>query len=153
MAEPAERLGRLEERMDRVEAGVSNFRGFQAEARDFFTESRTRAAVEMQFHNKRDQEIKEALKISNDERNESLAKVGLAVAKKSLLWNVVGGLLGMAALAIGIMAIAVTLYVAKHADTEPIKLLVPSPIGENILAHSDKATQDAGLPPTYAGTR
>ena len=62
---PAERTGRLEERVDKLEEGVSNFRAFQVEAREFFTESKTRAKAEMEFHNLRDQQIKDALGSAN----------------------------------------------------------------------------------------
>ena len=61
MAEPAERLGILENRMDRVEEGVANFRQFQVDARDFFTEHRTNELRREEFQNKRDQEIKDTL--------------------------------------------------------------------------------------------
>jgi hypothetical protein len=54
------KIGKLETRMDKVEEGVSNFRAFQVEARDFFTRSDERAKAEQKFHDKRDAEIKEA---------------------------------------------------------------------------------------------
>jgi hypothetical protein len=61
----AERTGRLEERVNKLEEGVSNFRAFQVEAREFFTENRTQRKSEMEFHNTRDQQIKDALGHSN----------------------------------------------------------------------------------------
>jgi hypothetical protein len=61
----AERAGRLEERMNKVEEGVSNFRAFQSDAREFFTEARTQREAEIEFHNTRDQEIKDALAKTN----------------------------------------------------------------------------------------
>jgi hypothetical protein len=51
--------------VDKLEEGVSNFRAFQVEAREFFTESKTRAKAEMEFHNLRDQQIKDALGSAN----------------------------------------------------------------------------------------
>jgi hypothetical protein len=47
--------------MNRVEEGVANFRDFQQDARDFFTEHRTNEARREEFQNKRDQEIKDHL--------------------------------------------------------------------------------------------
>ena len=44
------KIGKLETRMDKVEEGVSNFRAFQVEARDFFTRSDERAKAEQKFH-------------------------------------------------------------------------------------------------------
>ena len=41
-------IGRIEERLDRVEEGVSNFRDFQQEARDFFTRADERAIHRVQ---------------------------------------------------------------------------------------------------------
>lgn len=61
----AERTGRLEERVNKLEEGVSNFRAFQVEAREFFTEIRTQKKAEIEFHNTRDQQIKDALSKSN----------------------------------------------------------------------------------------
>ena len=60
MAGIPERVGILETDMKTVKEGVANFRDFQKDAREFFTESRSRAAAEMEFHNKRDQEIKDS---------------------------------------------------------------------------------------------
>lgn len=56
-----ERFGRLEVRMDRVEQGVSNFRDFQQDARDFFAEHRATEVEREKQLNKRDQEIKDDL--------------------------------------------------------------------------------------------
>ena len=44
-----ERLARLEERMDQVEDGVTNFRNFQAEARQFFSDSKTRDEEKIKY--------------------------------------------------------------------------------------------------------
>jgi hypothetical protein len=48
-------------RLKRVEDGVSNFRAFQAEARDFFAEHRATEVEREKQLNKRDQEIKDSL--------------------------------------------------------------------------------------------
>jgi hypothetical protein len=61
MPSDVERLAGLEARMTPVEAGVSNFRIFQAEARDFFSEHRASEKAHREFQDKRDQEIKERL--------------------------------------------------------------------------------------------
>ena len=49
-------------RLKRVEDGVSNFRAFQTEARDFFAEHRATEVEREKQLNKRDQEIKDSLK-------------------------------------------------------------------------------------------
>jgi type VI protein secretion system component VasK len=54
--EVPERLGVLENRMERVEEGVANFRAFQVEARSFFTRADTRAEAEKARYVRRDQE-------------------------------------------------------------------------------------------------
>ena len=61
--------------MNVVEEGVANFRSFQADARDFFSRADERAQVEAEFHNKRDQEIKDALLEANSKLN---ARIGIA---------------------------------------------------------------------------
>lgn len=48
-------------RLKRVEDGVSNFRAFQTEARDFFAEHRATEVEREKQLNKRDQEIKDCL--------------------------------------------------------------------------------------------
>ena len=78
---PAERTGRLEERVDRLEEGVSNFRNFQVEAREFFVETRTQRKSEMDFHNQRDREIKDALAMANQHLNRWM----VAIAALSLI--------------------------------------------------------------------
>lgn len=67
--------------MDKLEEGISNFRNFQVEARAFFTENKTRAKAEMEFHNKRDEEIKKALEIASQHLNQWM----LAIATLSLI--------------------------------------------------------------------
>ena len=57
---PAERFGRLEVRMDGVEAAVLNFRNLDKNINEFMTEFRTLKKADDEFHNKRDEEIKNA---------------------------------------------------------------------------------------------
>ena len=57
---PAERFGRLEVRMDGVEAAVLNFRNLDKNVNEFMTEFRTLKKADDAFHNKRDEEIKNA---------------------------------------------------------------------------------------------
>jgi hypothetical protein len=73
VAETPERLGRLEQRMERVEEGVANFRDFQATARDFFSRADERAIREKLFHETRDKEIKEAIEAADKKRNDAIA--------------------------------------------------------------------------------
>jgi hypothetical protein len=82
--EPAERMGRLETRMDRVEEGVSNFRLFQAKAAEFYVLADERAENEMEFHNTRDQEIKDALRARERSLNHRLAVIGIILTLMGL---------------------------------------------------------------------
>lgn len=66
--------------MDRVEEGVSNFRQFQTKGLDFFSRSDERAITEQQFHNKRDQEIKDALLAHNSRQTFMLGLLMFIVA-------------------------------------------------------------------------
>ena len=68
-------------RVKRVEEGVSNYIKFMAEAQDFFTYARAKAETEEKFHNKRDEEIRDAantaafhIKTDLDERHEKADK-------------------------------------------------------------------------------
>ena len=54
-------MATTELRLKRVEDGVSNFRAFQTEARDFFAEHRATEVEREKQLNKRDQEIKDSL--------------------------------------------------------------------------------------------
>ena len=87
--EEAERFGRLEERMNVVEEGVSNFRNFQVDARDFFSRADERARTEMEFHNKRDREIKDALAVANRRLNTHIAIASLIIGTMLLILSII----------------------------------------------------------------
>jgi len=108
--------------MDRVEEGVANFRQFQFDARDFFAEYRENRRNNIEFQDKRDKEIKDRLDAANTKLNQNIATAGLHVAKRGIFWTIVQACIGLAAVAVAILAIVATLYVAKHADTEPLDL-------------------------------
>lgn len=86
-----ERVAILENQMDRVEEGISNFRSFQVEAREFFTRADERAKAEMAFHNTRDREIKDTLALSNQRTNFLM----LIIAALSLIAAVAGVFIGV----------------------------------------------------------
>lgn len=71
--------------MNRVEQGVSNFREFQADARDFFSRADERAKNEAAHRNQRDEEIKSTLTASTRRMNRRLGFAGLVVAILALL--------------------------------------------------------------------
>jgi hypothetical protein len=83
-----ERLAALETKMGRVEEGVSNFREFQSEARDFFSRADERAQNETAFHNLRDQEIKDALEARDKVLNRRLVIIGLILSILAL-WPII----------------------------------------------------------------
>ena len=88
MADIAERIGILENRMTRVEEGVANFRQFQAKAAEFFVRADERAENQIAFHNTRDAEIKAALDRRDRSLNRRLAVIGLILTLIGL-WPVV----------------------------------------------------------------
>ena len=100
-----ESLGKLRERVSSMEStqaqlveGVSNFRDFQVTARDFFSRADERAKNLEAFHNKRDQEIKDAFNKRHEENVEKLTEISATVSKKSLWWNIAAVLVACAAL-------------------------------------------------------
>lgn len=66
--------------MERVEAGVANFREFQVDARDFFSRADERAISEEMQRNRRDQKIKETLIEHNAKMNNRLLMAGIVIA-------------------------------------------------------------------------
>ena len=85
MPEIPERIAVLENRMNRVEEGVSNFRDFQADARDFFTEHRTNELRREEFQNKRDQEIKDTLTQRHQKTDTKINILMVIIAALTLL--------------------------------------------------------------------
>jgi hypothetical protein len=108
--------------MNRVEEGVSNFRSFQVDARDFFGRADERAKTEMEFHNKRDQEIKDALAAANENMNREIANAGLKAAQRSVWWTAAAVCATLAGVCVALLAIVATVYLAKHATLEPFEL-------------------------------
>ena len=56
-----ERMARVEERMDRVEEGISNYRKFQVDAREFFTEHRANEKSREMFEEQRTKAINDGI--------------------------------------------------------------------------------------------
>lgn len=121
--EPAEAIGRLEERMDRVEEGVANFKAFQRDAREFFTEAQTRALLEKEFRNTRDQEIKDALGATIRHAEEADRKSALRQG-----WLMAG---------IGILTLLVAILLGLHSVEDGKKGLLKIPQ----FFHSGAASQ------------
>jgi hypothetical protein len=117
-----ERLAKLETKVDRLEVGVANFREFQGEARDFFMESRTERAKDKEFRELRDRELKDAIATREKKHDTELAEASLGVSKRSVLWTVVQTMVAIAAVAISIMAVVATVYLAKHSEIEPTEI-------------------------------
>ena len=142
----------LRGRMRSVEAGVSNYVAFMkeqrtvnAEVRDFITRTDTRATAEIDFHNRRDQEIKDALAKANQDIMSKIAQEGLGVAKKSLMATVAQGAIALAALMVSILAAMGTAYLYHHSEVEPLNLFAPQFNGQVYSAHKEAAPQDAGM--------
>jgi hypothetical protein len=77
-------------RLKRVEDGVSNFRAFQTEARDFFAEHRATEVEREKQLNKRDQEIKDSLAARASETKDALEKYHAVQSNRQfwLMWAV-----------------------------------------------------------------
>jgi hypothetical protein len=75
-----ERVGRLEERMNRVEEGIANFRAFHQDVREFITRADTRDEERKDALERRDNEVKEAVRRRESKLNMWFAILGLTVA-------------------------------------------------------------------------
>lgn len=78
--------------MNRVEEGIANFRTFQQDARDFFTEHRTEAREQDRQRKERDEEIKTALQAAERKQDHKLAIIGVALACLTLLCGSIAAL-------------------------------------------------------------
>jgi Flp pilus assembly protein TadB len=107
--------------------------GFLKEAREFFARTDERSINWEKHRNQRDQEIKDALAEADRKRDKARYESTLALSKKSLLWTIVSGLVGIAALAVTVLSVAATLYIAHHAQIEPADIF-------NRLMHSQVYT-------------
>jgi hypothetical protein len=75
-----ERLGVLENRMNRVEEGIANFREFQKEGREFFNRADERALTEREYADDRAKEIKQALDRRDRNWNFRLMVIGIIIS-------------------------------------------------------------------------
>lgn len=120
MAGVPERLGTLETRMNRVEEGVANFKSFQIDARDFFARADERARTEEAFHNRRDQEIKDAFNLRHQENVAKLSEIGAGLNKKTLIWNIAGVVVGITAI---VVAVCIAIMTARSAHLTDLRKL------------------------------
>ena len=148
MSEAPEGLGKLEWRMDRVEEGVANFRDFQKDAREFFTRADERAKAEKTFHDLRDKENKERMDERHRQNQEKLAVVEAKVAetsagisRKTLVWNIAGVLVGIAAVIVSLVGIWAAM---KMTHTSDLRKLIISEHVRSLYAGTQKPMQDAG---------
>ena len=144
MAEAPERLGKLEWRMDRVEEGVSNFRQFQVDARSFFDRADERARTEEAFHNRRDQEIKDAFNLRHQENVDKLSEISAGISKKTLIWNIAGVFVGIAALIISVLGI---MFAVKMTHTSDLQQLFLHSRSVPVLSLMHQAPQESRIPP------
>ena len=122
-----------------LKAGVSNFRSFQVDARDFFTRADERAKNEESFHNKRDQEIKDAFEKRHLENTERLDGISAGISKKTLIWNIAGVLVGIAAI---VVAVCICYLTMKSSHTTDLRQLFLHSRSAQVLSYSQP--QDAG---------
>jgi hypothetical protein len=137
MAEIPERVGILETTVDKLSEGVANFRQFQFEARDFFMESRTERAKDKEFRDLRDRELKDAIASREKKHDTELAEASLRTSKRSVMWTIVQTLVAVAAVAVSIMAIAATIYLAKHSELEPLEIFRGSAPALAVQSHQN----------------
>jgi hypothetical protein len=98
-------MGRLEQRMDRVEEGVANFRDFQLTARDFFTRSTTL-----------EKEREEQQQNRHRENQEKIQQVSNQIGRKTLWWTAAGVSLTLAGIVIAILGIWVMIRLSKSTN-------------------------------------
>jgi hypothetical protein len=122
-----ESLSKLRERVSIMEStqaqlveGVSNFRDFQVTARDFFARADERARTEEAFHNRRDQEIKDAFILRHQENVAKLSEIGAGLNKKTLIWNIAGVLVGITAI---VVAVCIAIMTARSAHLTDLRKL------------------------------
>ena len=100
---PAERFGRLEVRMEGVEAAVLNFRNLDKNVSEFMTDFRVSKRADDAFHNLRDEEIKKAALLAAEHVKAELDKSNLSIRR----W-----MMGIAAMAC--MASIVDVFIHYH---------------------------------------
>ena len=124
-------------RLKRVEDGVSNFRAFQTEARDFFAEHRATEVEREKQLNKRDQEIKDSLETYH------------TLQQTRQWWIMFGvGVLGLVLMiGFGIFAIPPAIQAIRDLLKSDIHLphfVVQGPAATT--AHNHQPAQDAQIP-------
>ena len=110
-----------------LKEGVANFREFQTTAKEFFNRQDERAKTEKEFHNKRDAENKEAMEARHRQNQEKLAEVEAKVAdstaqlaKKTLIWNIAGVFVAIAALIVGGLGVVVAVKLSHFSNLHEI---------------------------------
>lgn len=122
-------------RMKRVEDGMSNNVRFMGEARDFFTEHRTREQEREKHLNRRDQEIKDALARHNQEQTLKLEEMSARVGKKSLAWNIAAVMVAFASLCAMILFFIIGTWVTHHSSVDPLQILQQNNAGKVYTVH------------------
>jgi hypothetical protein len=112
----------LDARTKRVEDGVSNFRAFQADVREFITRADTREEERRRFQEIRDKEIKDALQAHYQKINLANVEISNNLAHKNLLWNIAAVCVAAAGIAIALTMGIISSYVIHHASSTPPRI-------------------------------
>jgi ribosomal protein L16 Arg81 hydroxylase len=121
--EVSEKMAAMVPKLDAALEGVANFKAFQRDARDFFTEHRVLATAEESQRNKRDQEIKDALAAHYAQINQDNELLSNRIAKRNLFVGVASFFASLAMIALAIAAIVVSVWVSHHAMNNPGEIL------------------------------
>ena len=128
--------------MTTVEEGIGNFRVFQKEAREFFTEWRTRSEEQALARDREAKRVRDEKDEDFQIVNTSIAQSEAQSASRAAIWTAVGGLAAIALLALTIVLAVVGQYVWKHTDVEPYNIFQQLR-SERVYT----ANQDSRVPP------
>lgn len=81
-----------------------------------------------EFQNKRDEEIKEDLKLKHQENTDKLSEVSAQISKKTLIWNVAGVFVGITAVLVAVLSVWMMVKLSKVGDLNHLFVGAHQPI-------------------------
>ena len=109
--------------------------------KDFIKEHTIREQEHEKFQNKRDQEIKDAMLARHEENKEKLDNLNTKMGKKTLIWNIAGVFVAIAALVVAGLGIWIAVRLAKISDLQ--NLFQPDRQGQ---VYAIEKRQDSVIP-------
>jgi hypothetical protein len=89
---------------------------------NFITMYTTRTEEQEKQLNKRDQEIKDAMVVRHQENVDKLGEVSAQIGRKTLIWNIAGVGLTLAALVVAVVGVLVAARLLRSGDLRPLFL-------------------------------